>query len=652
MRKASILRNRCGLLPIVLLPLLLHCSRGGEEAIRVGREENSGAGGTEEIDESVALDMGTNAGSGKSDDLGGDILHDGTISIERIEDQNGDGIVQSGEAFRLHGSGLYKSDLVVSLWNIPLGFAFHTDSEIVLTPPGGMPTGETFLEVRSASEDAYLRMAVETRAEIYLSLDEPSENFRVYALPDIASPRLSMTLSESGRPEAGGNVGAMAIDNFCEQIFVHRPAARKITALERVGFAEIGEITLDYEATALGIFPFPQAQSGIMGQLYVTDLTNNKLHYYQLYPLIDGRSAGCPVFGPLPQKAGYAECIEPLEIPRGFSRPVSLGIGCPRQFVAVGCAGAVGGDRPGVVVFTARVQEPLQPEVCRTIDPSDALYDTIVVDPGDNTAEDAHLIDVKYNAFYRVCPRSQWHACEVPNPEEDLDCCIGNAPSGLLLFTNNHKRYLYITNARDRSIPPQRMGDLERLPDGLTGIRLDDVWPEAAPSSSPPSPGVVGEDIIDLRISVGIELATEDPQNPGRSICPPTPIGDACRSFAYIWNARDDGIFESEGGPSVSPAKLVVIDLDTFERISDPRFGTPYVTPVDDALFPRGVCSPFNSGRLFFVGRDFLDDAAGGGRAGLYLSEHHLDTGKLLDNTTPFRLLLPMPDKEPFRDLE
>ncbi|RMD98863.1 MAG: hypothetical protein D6812_12710, partial [Deltaproteobacteria bacterium] len=531
-------------------------------------------------------------------------------------------------------------------------FAFHTDTQITLTPPGGMPTGKTYLEVRSPSEDAYLRMTVQTEEHLYLSLDEPRENFWVYALPETGDPFLKKTLSGSGLPEGGGNVGGMAIDNFCEQIFVHRPEAQRIVSLDRVGFEEIGGIDLGFEATALGIFPFPQAQPGIMGHLYVTDLTNNKLHYYQLFPLIDGRSAGCPVFGPFSQPATYAECLQPLDLPPGFTRPVSLGIGCPRQFVAVGCAGEVGGDRPGIVVFTARVQEPWQPEVCETINPSDALYDTIVVDPGDNEAQDAHFIDVKYNAFYRICSRSNWRECEIPPEGQDLDCCINKTPSGLLLFTNNHKRYLYVTNARDRSIPPQTIGDLEVLPDGLTGIRLDDVWPEITSTPAPPSPSSVGEDVVDLRISIGIKLATEDPRNPGQSICPPTPIGDACRSFAYVWDAKDDGIVETQGGPSVTPAKLVVIDLDTFERVPDPVFGTPYVTPVDDVLFPRGVCAPFNSGELFMVGRDFLDDSEGGGRAGLYLSEHHFDTGKLLESQVPSHLILPMPDKEPFRDLK
>ncbi|RME56137.1 MAG: hypothetical protein D6795_01960, partial [Deltaproteobacteria bacterium] len=273
--------------------------------------------------------------------------------------------------------------------------------------------------------------------------------------------------------------------------------------------------------------------------------------------------------------------------------------------------------------------------------------------------------------------------CDAPSDRTlPIDCCPDAMASGLLLFTNNHLRYLYIVKARVNdpdptpTNPPDDLrrlpltGELELLPNDagencgvpsncLTGIRLDDVWPvssgKRAPKGVGKSPAVVGGEDVKLRIAIGVEVALpvdddNDPRTPPVSSCPGTPIGDACRSFAYVWDENDDGIIQTEGGPVPTPAKLVVIDLRTFTRLGD--FG--YVTPVDDFFFPRGVASPFNSATLFTVGRDFnAGDGNGAPADGLFLTELGFDTGQAASNPPFAKVAVPNPaNPDPFRDLE
>jgi len=573
---------------ILLLVLsVIHIYCGGDSGDKNPDVRNDPTQGSEVSEESsdsgvIIFPSFGNPDSGDTGELPNEILEDGDLTLEpdRFTTANGDQLLHTMETFVIYGSGFDQEDLKVTIGNSEAFIQYNTDEMIEGIAPGSLPSGKHPLSVMGSGD--LVLMEVDYSMLLYATVDQPTENFRVYALDKsnkafvpFNSPDDGFTLDASDETADlnSDNVGQQTVDAFWGQVFINRPRHNLITVLDSSSFRKMGEISVTADTEAIAATPYDTTFLSYCERfLVVGDKTNERVHFYG-------------VKDPWPLRVSK-------DLPTGVSEPVEIAIDRTNKHVFVASAGETGGggNIPHVAVYMIKSETAVDDVTKITADPR----------PGNKT--DSRHISVAVDPI--AGPTEKW-----TNPETSIEYDL---PNGLVFFTNNSKRFLYILNGKYLSNVTEK-GDICDI-DKSDGNNSNDC----------PEDEVFGS----TRAVSGIDLSAIFPQTNysmmGISPMVVTPLevhlivrvsSDAKR--VYVYDKNDDGIIEKP--LSTNLPRIALIDTENFTL-------TQVDSPVDEKLFVRGLVSPFGYSELYMIGRDYEGNF--GRERGQYLFELTAATAK------------------------
>jgi hypothetical protein len=565
---------RAGWILLALVVALIPISCADNENDNSGHIPDSGSaqdGNVNSVDFIVVPegdDTVTGSGSGEVSSVDvPDVTKDGDLMIEpeHFYTKDGDQALHTLEYFVIYGAGFDKDDLDVTLGGADVWIQKTTDDSIEAIAPGALPSGTYPLTISGGGE--LVSMQVDYTMLLYATVDQPQENFKVYALDRTAKtfvpyndPLDGFTLDNSVMAVNGGNVGQIGIDAFWGQVFVNRPNLNLITVLDGSNFNAIGTIAVADDIEAIAATPYDiKFLSYCERFLVVGDRTNNNVDFYDV-------------------KSPWARLIS-KNVPTGASAPVEIAIDRSNKNVFVACEGVIGGNDPNIAIYQIKSNTQVD----------DVTKIHIIPKSGSAPKVEGHYVSV---AVDPVGGKKDPNHPVYPN----------QYPQGLVFFTNNSERFLYILDAKTLENVPTTgdittlAGEVWGLTRNLSGIDLSDVFPKT-PASTMASIGPMATTPLEVHLVVRVS-------------------SDAQR--AYVYDVNDDGVTEVPF--SINLPRMVVIDTVNFTKVK-------VESPFDNKLFIRGLVSPFGYSELYAIGQDFEGNY--GRLRGDYLFELNATTGKI-----------------------